>query len=147
MNEAAVLYNYLAVGAILFALGLIGFLTRRNMIVMFLCAEMMLQGVSLSLVAWGRFHNDWGGQLFMIFVITVAAAEAGIAMALILMLAQRSGKLDSTFWQDLRESGQAAYVDREVPEELVEDRVWPALPPAGREPRKDIDEFTHRPHV
>jgi NADH-quinone oxidoreductase subunit K len=147
MNEAALLYNYLAVGAILFALGLIGFLTRRNMIVMFLCAEMMLQGVSISLVAWGRFHNDWGGQLLTIFIITVAACEAGIAMALILMLAQRSGKLDSTVWQDLREAGQPRYVDREVPEELVEDRVWPTLPLAGPEPKKDLDELTHRPRV
>jgi NADH-quinone oxidoreductase subunit K len=147
MNETAFLYNYLAVGAILFALGLIGFLTRRNMIVMFLCAEMMLQGVSISLVAWGRFHNDWGGQLLTIFIITVAACEAGIAMALILMLAQRSGKLDSTVWQDLREAGQPRYVDREVPEELVEDRVWPTLPPAGREPKKNLDELTHRPRL
>ena len=147
MNEIAVLYNYLAVGAILFALGLIGFITRRNMIVMFLCAEMMLQGVSVSLVAWGRFHNDWGGQLLTIFIITVAACEAGIAMALVLMLAQRSGKLDSTFWQDLREPGQGAYLDQRVPEELEEDRVWPTLPPAGREPKKNLDELTHRPHV
>jgi len=147
MNEAAYLYNYLTVGAILFALGLIGFLTRRNMIVMFLCAEMMLQGVSISLVAWGRFNNDWGGQLFTIFIITVAACEAGIAMALILMLAQRSGKLDSTFWQDLRETGQRAYLDREVPEERVADRVWPSLPPAGHEPAKDLEELTHREQV
>jgi NADH-quinone oxidoreductase subunit K len=147
MNEPALLYNYLAVGAILFALGLIGFITRRNMIVMFLCAEMMLQGVSLSLVAWGRFHNDFGGQLLTIFIITVAACEAGIAMALILMLAKRSGKLDSTFWQDLRESSQPAYVDQEVPEELEEDRVWPQLTPAGHEPKKDLEEITHRPRV
>lgn len=147
MNETAVLSNYLTVGAILFALGLIGFLTRRNMIVMFLCAEMMLQGVSISLVAWGRFHNDWGGQLFTIFIITVAACEAGVAMALILMLAQMSGKLDSTFWQDLREGGQTAYVDREVPEELVEDRVWPSLPEAGREPKKRLDDFLNRERV
>ena len=49
MNELSLLYNYLMVGAILFVLGLVGFITRRNMIVMFLCAEMMLQGVSLTL--------------------------------------------------------------------------------------------------
>jgi NADH-quinone oxidoreductase subunit K len=144
MNEAAVLYNYLAVGAILFVLGLIGFVTRRNMIVMFLCAEMMLQGVAMSLIAWGRFHNDWGGQVFTIFIIAVAACEAGIAMALILMLAQRAGKLDSTFWQDLRESGQPAYVDQQVPEEHVEDRVWPNLSPAGHEPPRDLEELMHR---
>ena len=105
MNETALLYNFLAVGGVLFALGLVGFLVRRNMIVMFLCAEMMLQGVSVSLVGFGRYHNDWGGQMLVVFIITVAACEAGLAMALILMLAQRAGKLDSTTWQDLREEG------------------------------------------
>lgn len=147
MNEIALLQNQLALGGILFVLGLIGFLTRRNMIVMFLCAEMMLQGVSVSLVAWGRYNNDWGGQLLTIFIITVAACEAGIAMALILMLAQKSGKLDSTYWQDLRETGQPAYVDREVPEEPVEVREWPQLPPAGREPKKNPEELMHRRRV
>ena len=93
MNELSLLYNYLAVGGVLFALGMIGFLLRRNMIVMFLCAEMMLQGISLSLVGFGRYHNDWGGQLLVIFIITVAACEAGIAMALVLMLARRHIRL------------------------------------------------------
>ena len=91
MNETALLYNYLIVGAILFCLGLIGFVVRRNMIVTFLCAEMMLQGVSLSFVAWGRFHNDWSGQVMVLFIISVAACEAGIALALILVLFAKSG--------------------------------------------------------
>ncbi len=147
MNELSLLYNYLMVGAILFALGLVGFLTRRNLIVMFLCAEMMLQGVSLSLIGFGRFHGDWGGQMLVIFIITVAACEAGIALALILMLAQRAGKLDSAVWQDLREEGQPAYVDRRVPEEIAEDHIWPTLTPAGREPVPDLDEATHRSKV
>src|SRR5436190_13881024 len=111
MNEISLLYNYLAVGAILFALGLIGFLVRRNMIVMFLCAEMMLQGISVNLVGWGHYHGSlglpgaWGGQMLVIFIITVAACEAGIAMALILMLARGTGKLDSAAWNYLREEG------------------------------------------
>jgi NADH-quinone oxidoreductase subunit K len=147
MNETALLYNFLAVGGVLFALGLVGFLVRRNLIVMFLCAEMMLQGVSVSLVGWGRYHNDWGGQMLVVFIITVAACEAGLAMALILMLAQRAGKLDSTTWQDLREEGQPAYVDREVPEESLADHVWPHLTPAGIEPAADQDDLTHRSRV
>src|SRR5438128_8113378 len=147
MHDAAMLHNYLILGAILFALGLIGFLVRRNMIVMFLCAEMMLQGVSVSLVGWGRVHHDWGGQMLVIFMITVAACEAGIAMALILALAQRTGKLDTAAWQDLREEGQPAYVDRQVPEERTEDRVWPHLTPAGIQPRIDPDTPLHRPRV
>jgi NADH-quinone oxidoreductase subunit K len=153
MNEVSLLYNYLAVGAALFALGLIGFLVRRNMIVMFLCAEMMLQGVSISLVAFGRYHGSlglpgaWSGQMLVIFMITVAACEAGIAMALILMLAQRTGKLDAAAWQDLREEGQPAFVDSCVPEERAEDRVWPRLTPAGICPPRDADAALHRPRV
>jgi NADH-quinone oxidoreductase subunit K len=83
----------------------------------------------------------------VIFMITVAACEAGIAMALILMLAQRTGNLDSLVWQDLREEGQPAYVDQQVPEERAEDQVWPTLTPAGREPLPNVDEQTHRSRV
>ncbi|HYW79321.1 MAG TPA: NADH-quinone oxidoreductase subunit NuoK, partial [Thermoguttaceae bacterium] len=89
-SEVAILQNYLVVGALLFGIGVIGFLSRRNMIVMFLSAEMMLQGVSLSLVAWSRFHNDFGGQMLVIFIIAVAACEAAIALALVLMLVRRT---------------------------------------------------------
>jgi NADH-quinone oxidoreductase subunit K len=153
MNEIGLLYNYLIVGSLLFVIGLVGFLVRRNMIVMFLCAEMMLQGVAVCLVAFGRFHGSlgsptaWDGQTLVIFMITVAACEAGIAMALILMLAQRTGNLDSLVWQDLREEGQPAYVDQQVPEERAEDQVWPTLTPAGREPLPNVDEQTHRSRV
>ena len=147
MAETAMLHNSLLVGALLFGIGLIGFLSRRNMIVMFLCAEMMLQGISVSLVAWGRYHNDWGGQMLVIFIIAVAAAEAGIALALILMLFHKSGTLDMAFWQDMREEGQPAFVDRGVPEERAEDRVWPMLTPAGIEPEVDQEEQRHRSNV
>ncbi len=147
MNEAALLQNYLVVGGLLFGIGLIGFIVRRNMIVMFLCAEMMLQGVSVSAVAFGRYHNDWGGQMLVIFIIAVAAAEAGIALALILMLYHKSGTLDMAFWQDLREEGQTAFIDHGVPEERDEDRVWPTLTPAGVEPEVDQEEQLHRSNV
>ena len=76
MNEVTLLHDYLFVGAMLFSIGLVGFLCRRNMIIMFLCAEMMLQGVSISLVGWSRFHNNWDGQILTIFILTVAACEA-----------------------------------------------------------------------
>ncbi|HRX78253.1 MAG: NADH-quinone oxidoreductase subunit NuoK [Planctomycetaceae bacterium] len=147
MNEAALLQNYLVVGGLLFGIGLLGFMVRRNMIVMFLCAEMMLQGVSVSAIAFGRYHNDWGGQMLVIFIIAVAAAEAGIALALILMLYHKSGTLDMAFWQDMREEGQPAFVDQGVPEERAEDRVWPTLTPAGVEPAVDQEEQQHRSNV
>ena len=128
MNESALLVNYLAIGAMLFGIGLVGFFSRRNMIVMFLAAEMMLQGVSVSLVAWSRWHNDWGGQMLVIFILTVAACEAAIALALVLMLYQRSKSLDIAFWHGLREDSLPAYADHEIPE-VIDDQ--PALHMVG----------------
>ena len=148
MNEpAALLGNYLVVGSLLFVIGLIGFVVRRNVIVMFLCVEMMLQGVSVSLIAWGQYHGDWGGQMLVLFIIAVAAAEAGIAMALVMMLFHKSGTLDIAFWQDLRDEGLPRFVDRKIPEEHDVDPVWPHLTPAGLQPALDEDEELHRSKV
>ncbi len=75
----------------------------------------MLQGVSVSLIAWGRFHNDWGGQILVIFSLTIAACEAAIALALVLMLYHRNGKLDIDAWHELRESNLPPYTDANCP--------------------------------
>jgi NADH-quinone oxidoreductase subunit K len=147
MGELQLLQNYLVVGAMLFSIGLVGVLTRRNMIIMFLAVEMMLQGVSISLVAWSRFHNDWGGQILVIFILTVAACEAAIAMVLILMLFYRSGRLDIAAWQNLRESNQTAFVDTELPEAEIDEPQWPALTPSGIEPVQPVEQMVHRSHV
>jgi len=147
MSEVAFLNNSLLVGALLFGIGMIGFISRRNMIVMFLCAEMMLQGVSVSLVAWGRYHNDWGGQALVVFILTVAACEAAIALALVLMLFQRTGRLDIAAWHDLREENLPPYADQEMLEDREPAHRWPKLTPAGIEPLKDEDELLHREYV
>ena len=147
MNEFAMLQNYLLLGAALIALGLTGFLVRRNLIVMFLCAELMLQGVSLSLVAWGRYHGNWSGQLLVVFIITVAACEAAIALVLVLMLCRRTGNLDSVSWQGVREDGAAPFVDAQLPEEVIEEEHWPTLTPAGIEPKTEPQEQWYRTHV
>ena len=147
MDEVQLLDRYLLIGALLFAIGMVGFLSRRNMIVMFLAAEMMLQGISVSLVAWGRFHNDWGGQVLAIFIITVAACEAGIALALILMLYHQSGNLDIAVWQSLREANQPKFVEDALPDEVFDVAHWPTLPPAGVEPEQPVEEMIHRSHV
>src|SRR5438093_3680520 len=102
------LHSYLIVGAILFVLGLIGFLARRNLIILFLCAEMMLQGVAINLVAFARYRGNLQGQSFTLFILTVAACEAAIALALILMLYRNKQSLDVSLWQELREPGQEA---------------------------------------
>ena len=148
MNETALLHGNLTVGAILFGLGVIGFLSRRNMIVMFLCVEMMLQGVSLSLVSWGRYNNDWGGQVLVIFILAVAACEAAVALSLVTMLFERKGTLDIADWQQLRESNQPPYVDEELPESPpAAPQDWPTLTPAGVEPKPREEEVVYRSHV
>ena len=75
-----------------------------------------------------------------------AQPEAGLALALVLMLFQRSGRLDIAFWQTLRESNQPKYVDLELPDEETEKKTWPKLTPAGREPVIGDEEQTERVH-
>src|SRR5260370_10742272 len=94
------LHHFLVVGAILFALGAIGFLARRNLIVMFLSAEMMLQGVALNLVSFARFKGNLQGQAFTLFIITVAACEPAVALALILTLFRARRSLHVTLSQE-----------------------------------------------
>ena len=139
MNEVSLLYNFLAVGGILFALGMIGFLVRRNMIVMFLCAEMMLQGVAINFVAFARFHGNLQGQVFVLFILAVAACEAGVALALFLSLYRRRRSLDSSDWQELRELGVPPAVDEE-PLEVVKEEPLPTLTPAGARPQPTAEE-------
>jgi NADH-quinone oxidoreductase subunit K len=128
--------HYLTLGAVLFVLGLIGFLSRRNLIVMFLCGEMMLQGVAINLVAFARYQGNMNGQIFTLFIITVAACEAGLAMALILMLYRRKRSLDVSLWQDLREQGIEPIEDTDpLPAPPLEEEM-PRLPPAGVEPQR-----------
>ena len=129
------LHGYLVVGAVLFVLGMVGFLARRNLIIMFLSAEMMLQGVAINLVAFGRYRGNLQGQVFVLFVLTVAACEAAIALALILMLYRTRRSLDVSIWQELREPGQEPTLDEEpLPPPPVEPAL-PKLTPAGVEPR------------
>jgi NADH-quinone oxidoreductase subunit K len=127
---------YLAVGAGLFVLGLIGFLARRNLIVIFLSAELMLQGVSLNFVAFSRHHGNLSGQVFTLFVITVAACEAAIALTLFLMLYRRKKSLDVSVWQDLREQGLEPMDDTVPLPEATPEESMPKLPTAGVEPAR-----------
>jgi NADH-quinone oxidoreductase subunit K len=134
MSPLASLHDYLVVGAILFALGMVGFLARRNFIIMFLSAEMMLQGVAINFVAFARYRGNLQGQVFVLFLLTVAACEAGIALALVLMLYRTRRTLDVSAWQDLREPGQEPTIDEEPLEPAPPETQWPRLPPAGVEP-------------
>jgi NADH-quinone oxidoreductase subunit K len=147
MTPSPLVLNGLVVGAMLFALGLVGILARRNLIVMFLSAELMLQGVSVSLVSWSRHHGDWGGHVLVIFVLTVAACEAAIALVFVLQAFARTGRLDAAAWQSLRESVLPRVVDRELPASDAAAMEFPRLTPAGVEPAHDPDAALEREHV
>ena len=142
MNPVPI-HHYLVVGAVLFCLGMIGFLARRNLIVMFLSAEMMLQGVALNLVAFARYRGNLQGQSFTLFILTVAACEAGVALALILMLYRRKGSLDVSLWQDLRESGWEAAEDEEPLPPPPPEEPLPQLAPTGKEPARKQETTSH----
>ncbi len=79
---------YVGLGIVLFVIGAIGVLVRRNVIVMFMAVELMLNAVNLVFVAYARALGSMTGQLMVLFVITVAAAEAAVGLAIILAVAR-----------------------------------------------------------
>jgi NADH-quinone oxidoreductase subunit K len=83
----------LALSAILFSLGVAGVLLRRNAIVLFMCVELMLNAVNLAFVALAQFHGA-GGQIMVLFVMTVAAAEAAVGLAIILAIFRHTQSVD-----------------------------------------------------
>ncbi len=88
--------NYLLLSALLFAIGAVGVLVRRNAIVVFLCIELMLNAVNLTLVTFSRINGDLQGQLMAFFVLVVAAAEVVVGLAIIMAIfrARRSASVD-----------------------------------------------------
>ncbi len=80
------LHHYLIVSALLFSLGLLGVVARRNLFVIFMGLELMLNAANLALVAVSRSHNTLNGQVMVFFIITVAAAEVAVVLALLVAL-------------------------------------------------------------
>ena len=91
----------LVVSAILFVIGVIGVLTRRNAIILFMCAELMLNAVNLSLVALAKMH-DVTGHVFVIMVMTIAAAEAAVGLAILISVFRHFGTVDLSSLRTLR---------------------------------------------
>lgn len=83
------LEQYLTVSFVLFALGMLGVIMRRNLLVIYMSLEMMLNAANLALVAFSRFNNKLDGQVLVFFIITVAAAEVSVGLALIVALYRR----------------------------------------------------------
>jgi NADH-quinone oxidoreductase subunit K len=89
------LAHYLVLGAILFAISVIGiFLNRRNVILMLMAIELMLLAVNLNFIAFSHFLDDTAGQIFVFFILTVAAAESAIGLAILVLLFRNVGTID-----------------------------------------------------
>ena len=139
------LQQVLLLGAGMFCLGLIGFLTRRNIILMFLSVELMLSGVATNFIAFGYHHGHYGGQVMATLVLTVASCEAALALALVVTLYRRIPTLDIERWSALNESEdgkaslQANIETTDEDEDSNSDKQddYPRLTPAGRDPLTD----------
>jgi NADH-quinone oxidoreductase subunit K len=85
MNQVG-LQHYLVVSIVLFSLGMLGVIMRRNLLVIYMSLELMLNSANLALVAFSRFNDNLNGQIMVFFIITVAAAEVAVGLALIVAL-------------------------------------------------------------
>ena len=88
--------HFLTLGGILFAFAAVGiFLNRKNLIVLLMCVEMMLLAVNMNFVTFSRFWGDLNGQIFVFFIMTVAAAEAAIGLAILVLLFRNKANIDA----------------------------------------------------
>jgi NADH-quinone oxidoreductase subunit K len=94
--------HYLVLSAFLFACGLFGVLMRRNVIVILMSIELMLNAVNLSFVAFSKFGNLLEGQIMVFFVMTIAAAEAAVGLALIVSIFKRFREVNIRYFENLK---------------------------------------------
>ena len=80
------LNSYLMLGAVLFSIGAVGVFTQRNALIIYMCIELMLNAVNLTIIAFSRFLNNMDGHVFVFMIMTVAAAEAAVGLAIIISL-------------------------------------------------------------
>jgi len=99
----ASLTGYAIVSMILFSLGTIGVVSRRNIFVIYMSIELMLNGINLFLVTFARYHFNMDGQILSIMVIAIAAAEAAIFLSVIILLFRTKKSLDTDVFTDLKE--------------------------------------------
>ncbi|MCX8010459.1 MAG: NADH-quinone oxidoreductase subunit NuoK [Ignavibacteria bacterium] len=80
------IYYYLIISALMFCIGIVGVIARRNAIIVFMCIELMLNAVNLTFISFASYFGDTSGQVFVFFVMTVAAAEAAIGLGIIIAI-------------------------------------------------------------
>ena len=102
-------YSFLLLSGVLFTMGAVGFLVRRNPLVVFMCIELMLNAGNLALVAYGRFLNSEEGQIFAFMVIVVAAAEVVVGLALITQIFRLGRELDVDDLSEMKEGTSAPH--------------------------------------
>lgn len=93
---------YVAVSALLFGLGVFGVLYRRNAIIVLMCVELMLNAVNLLMVAFSAHHSDPNGQVFVFFIMAVAAAEVAVGLAILMMIYRNTKTTDINFLNKLK---------------------------------------------
>ncbi|HID98382.1 MAG TPA: NADH-quinone oxidoreductase subunit NuoK [Thermodesulfobacteriaceae bacterium] len=92
----APLNHYIILATIIFSLGVIGFVTRRNALILFMSVELMLNSINLMLVAFSRFKADMAGQVMAIFIYAVAAAEVAVGLAILIAISRHIKEIDVT---------------------------------------------------
>ena len=93
-NPHITINNYIAVSTVLFTIGVMGVLYRRNAITIFMCVELMLNSVNLLLVAFSTYHHDTSGQVFVFFTMAVAAAEVAVGLAILVTIFRNIHSVD-----------------------------------------------------
>jgi len=93
---------YLTLSAVLFSIGVLGVLMRRNAIIIFMCIELMLNAVNLMMVAFSKMWSDAGGQVFVFFIMAVAAAEVAVGLAILMMVYRNTKSTDIDFLSRLK---------------------------------------------
>lgn len=88
------LSHYLIVSAILFSIGLVGVLRRRNLLMLFFATEVMLNAVNIAFAAISNYYNDLTGQMFAFFIIAIAASEVAVGLGILIVLYKKYGSLD-----------------------------------------------------
>lgn len=94
--------HYIALSSILFTIGVLGVLIRRNIIIILMCVELMLNAVNLLLAAFSAYRNDPAGQVFVFFIMVVAAAEVAVGLGIIVMIYRNTYSVDSNTLSNLK---------------------------------------------
>jgi NADH-quinone oxidoreductase subunit K len=102
MIQQIPLNYYIILSTVLFSIGVLGVLYRRNAIIIFMCVELMLNAVNLLLVAFSAYRGDAAGQVFVLFIMAVAAAEVAVGLAILTMVYRNTGTVDINFLNRLK---------------------------------------------